>query len=145
MKKVILLIACVLLLTSVAYAGDLYTVTEKGGVAGAAKAPFPMDKIDNGCTLGVSSTPWGITGYVFSCPKGAAWPLHTGPDRWWGYVAIGTVESTLGTADKANETHTLSAGDVITFEPNTNHGWLVTSDVLEFFFIQVPANLKVVE
>ncbi|MEM6550621.1 MAG: cupin domain-containing protein [Planctomycetota bacterium] len=68
-------------------------------------------------------------------PDAVEFPMHAVPDAYFGYVVAGQVIIHAGNADgeKLDET-TLTAGDLLTLEPDTQHAWVNTGGPAEIIF-----------
>ena len=131
MKKVIFLVICFLLVTSMAHAGDAYYITAPDGVAKVAeKTPFNLAA--NPDRKGIDAAILQKLGYLvvyFIWQPGTTYEVHAGDTEWIGFTFSGSVKSTLGDKNlKVHSSHILKAGDITIWEPNTYHGWEVIGD-----------------
>ena len=87
--------------------------------------------------LGVEAS--GVFLFMFRIEAGAVdFPLHDSPDAWLGYVVSGSGTLHAGSADgKLMDSVAYQAGDFITFEPNTQHGWSNGGEPSKIMFVKV--------
>lgn len=81
----------------------------------------------------------GIFFFMFKIDADAVdYPLHASPDAWLGYVVEGAGYLTAGNQDGSQELDraTYQAGDFITFEPNTQHGWSNGNTPAKILFVK---------
>lgn len=95
-----------------------------GSVLSETSAPefAPLD-IDG--WQGMSLDDLGLSFFIFNIEANAPeYPLHSAEDTWLAYVISGSGELHAGT-DSGEKTQSVRyrAGDLITFHPDTPHGW----------------------
>jgi quercetin dioxygenase-like cupin family protein len=123
MKKVILLIACVFLLTSAAYAGDVYYFSNDS--SGIVTQKLAMDFGEGGISV-ASLEKMGYAVAIYDIDKDSPIGNHKADTPWVGYIIKGSVTSNLYDKEgdtTIKETNELKAGDLMFWEPGTFHGW----------------------
>lgn len=66
----------------------------------------------------------GVNVFLFEIePRAVEYPMHAAHDAWLGYVATGSGTIFAGTANAKESEAAFYAGDFITFDPLTPHGW----------------------
>lgn len=81
----------------------------------------------------------GLSFFMFKIAPGAAeYPLHAAPDEWIGYVVSGSGVLYAGDEEgRQSEQVAFTAGDFITFKPNTQHAWKNGSEESRILFVKV--------
>jgi quercetin dioxygenase-like cupin family protein len=70
-------------------------------------------------------------------PAAVEFPLHADPAEWLAYVISGSGTLFVGTADmEKTEGTAYSAGDFITFRPDTPHGWKSDGAASRILFVK---------
>lgn len=91
----------------------------------ASLPEFSADDFPNGWSgMGLEAS--GVFLFILKVEAGGdEFELHASEDTWLGYVISGSGTLFAGTPDKVKTGEVAySAGDFITFEANTPHGWL---------------------
>lgn len=85
---------------------------------------------------GLSLEASGVFIFMFDiAPDAAEFPIHASEDKWLAYVISGSGTLFAGTADmEKTEGMSYAAGDFVTFERNTPHGWINDSEPSRILF-----------
>ncbi|WP_096086324.1 cupin domain-containing protein [Agaribacterium haliotis] len=80
----------------------------------------------------------GVFMFVLKLEEGAAeFDIHASEDQWLAYVVSGAGTLFAGTAENVKtEGMAYEAGDFITFEANTPHGWLGDGNESRLLFVK---------
>ena len=123
MKKTILLVTGILLLTSLAYAGDSYYITNTPSGITSEKTPL---KFSEGEISAATLDKMGYEMAVYKFAPNSSMKVHAAEVQWIGFSVSGTVKLSLAGKDKkVTSTLDLKPGDFYVFEANTFHGWQV--------------------
>ena len=125
MKKTILLVIGILLLTSLSYAADSYYITNTPTGITSEKAPIKFSDPDKGISAAVVDK-MGYEMAVYKFAPNSSMEVHAADTQWVAFHVSGTVKLTLAGKDKkVTSTLDLKPGDIYVFEADTFHGWQV--------------------
>jgi len=79
----------------------------------------------------------GVFFFLFKVSSGAEeFPLHAAPDAFLCYVAKGGGILYSGSSEKKTDEVSFSEGDLISFDPNTQHAWKNGDQETKILFVK---------
>jgi quercetin dioxygenase-like cupin family protein len=126
MKRTILFVIGIFLLTSLAYAGDSYYIQNTSSGITSEKAPL---KFSEGEISAAVVDKMGYETAVYKFAPNTSMEVHAAEVQWIGFVISGTGKLTLAGKDKkVTSTIDFKPGDLFVMEPDTFHGWQVGNE-----------------
>lgn len=103
------------------------TMSNSDGASTLTKSDGPkLDPAGHDGWQGFSIEASGVFMFMFDIsPDAVEFPIHASEDEWLAYIVSGSGTLFAGTADmEKSEGMPYTAGDFVTFERDTPHGWI---------------------
>lgn len=118
---------------------NMYLIENKEGASVVKKLEIPElgDGGQQGWALQQYSK-YGVDYIMLIAEKDAAvYPIHKAPDAFFGFVAEGFGKAYQSDAEgNVSTSIDYKQGDIILFDPDTNHGWKSESETSKLLFFK---------